>query len=341
MLRILVRRPDGRTETASDLQQAAAWLGDPALLVWIDAEGEPSASLDRLTELFDLHPVTRDDFLHHKERPKIEEFERYTFVVVQAVEALHGSSAIVQEVHLAFRSNALLTVHERPLEALAQVFARVSKDPPSSPAGPCFLVYLISDALVEAFFPLLDRMGEDIDALEDAVLGPAARAHMPRIFALKRLLLQLRKIVSPQREVYNALSRRDSPFIDAHAAVYFRDVHDHWVRAYEMLDSYRDLVANTLDAYLATVSNRLGQVMKQLTVIATIFMPLSFLTGFFGMNFSTIPYAQPWLFAAVLLVMAALPLAMLVVFVRRGWLREDSVVAPHARERRQPQRTAK
>ncbi len=326
MLRILVRRPDGHIETASDLTQAAAWLRDPALLVWIDAEGEPSASLDRLAEVCALHPVTREDFQHRNERPKVEEFERYTFIVVQAVEALHGSAAQVQELHLVLCGNALITVHDRALEPVARVFTRMLKDLPP-PASPSFLVYLLSEALVDAFFPLLDRLGEDIDALEDAVLGPAARAHMPRIFALKRLLLQLRKVVSPQREVYNALSRRDSPFIDAHAAVYFRDVHDHWVRAYEMLDSYRDLVANTLDAYLATVSNRLGQVMKQLTVIATIFMPLSFLTGFFGMNFGSIPYNQPWIFALAVLLMLGLPVGMLLVFVRRGWLQEDAEIA--------------
>jgi len=118
--------------------------------------------------------------------------------------------------------------------------------------------------------------------------------------------VQLRKIISPQREVYNGLSRRDYPLIEPRTAVYFRDIHDHLVLAFEMIDSYRDLVANILDAYLAATSNRLGQVMKQLTIIATIFMPLSFLTGFFGMNFTGIPYDHRWLLYAPLLPSARL-----------------------------------
>jgi magnesium transporter len=133
--------------------------------------------------------------------------------------------------------------------------------------------------------------------------------------------------------VYNAVSRRDYPFIDARTAVYFRDVHDHLVRAFEIIDSYRDLIANTLEAYLACISNRLGQVMKQLTVIATIFMPLSFLTGFFGMNITAIPFDQPWLLWAVLAVTVALPVSMLLFFARRGWLTDDRRIRSWARLR--------
>ncbi len=333
MLRVLIRTTDGQTELANDLATATKALQDPSRLVWVDAESESPESIDRLADAFGLHPVTRDDFRQRNERPKVEEFEHYTFIVVQAIERFERDRALVQELHCAFRANALLTVHEHALESVQKVYERITKDVAEAPANASLLVYLISDALVDTFFPHLDKLGEDIDNLEDAVLGPAARAHMPRIFACKRLLLQLRKIVSPQREVYNALSRRDSPFIDPHAAVYFRDVHDHWVRAYEMLDSYRDLVANTLDAYLATVSNRLGQIMKQLTVIATIFMPLSFLTGFFGMNFDAIPYKQSWLLMLALLFMAALPVGMLIVFLRRGWLRADDTLAAGKRGR--------
>jgi magnesium transporter len=174
-------------------------------------------------------------------------------------------------------------------------------------------------------------LGDEIDDLEDAVVGSTARHQMQRIFDLKRVVVQLRKIVSPQREVYNALSRRDSPQIDPRSSVYFRDVHDHLVRAYEMIDSYRDLVANTLDAYLAAISNRLGQVMKQLTVIATIFMPLSFLTGFFGMNFTGIPFGSRWLMGTALGVMLALPMVMLLFFARRGWLTERRRLSSWAR----------
>jgi magnesium transporter len=179
----------------------------------------------------------------------------------------------------------------------------------------------------------LEALEDEIDALEDAVVEAPARARMRRVFEVKRVLVQLRKVVSPQREVYNALSRRDYSYVEARTAVYFRDIHDHLVRAFEMIDSYRDLVANTLDAYLAATSNRLGQVMKQLTVIATIFMPLSFLTGFFGTNFTSIPYDRRWLFLLVLTAMFVLPVLMLVAFLRRGWLTDNRRITSWTRLR--------
>jgi magnesium transporter len=222
-------------------------------------------------------------------------------------------------------------VHDRPLDAVNRVFDRCAADHRLLQHGASFLLYLASDAVVDGYFPVLDGLGDEIDALEDAVVGGPARRHMRRLFDLKRVVVQLRKIVSPQREVYNALSRRDYPNIDPRTAVYFRDVYDHLVRAYEVIDSYRDLVANTLDAYLAAQSNRLAQVMKQLTLIATIFMPLTFITGFFGMNFTGLPFSRTWLMWAVLAVTVAMPVGMLLVFARRGWLTEGRRISSWAR----------
>jgi len=323
VLRILVRHGDGRIETPKDLSGLGGVLADSNCLLWVDAEAEPRESLDALANLFRLHPITLDDLINRNQRPKIEEFEEYVFLVTHALRAIHADELDTEEIDVTLRRNALLTVHRRPLEYLQRVFDRSAKDSRILQHGPDFLVYLLSDALVDAYFPVLEALEDEIDALEDAVVQAPARARMRRIFEVKRVLVQLRKVVSPQREVYNALSRRDYPYIEARTAVYFRDIHDHLVRAFEMIDSYRDLAANTLEAYLTATSNRLGQVMKQLTVIATIFMPLSFLTGFFGMNFTTIPFDRLWLLAAAVTVMGMLPLLMIVVFLRRGWLTDD------------------
>ena len=320
MRKILIRHSDGTVQAGADLASMTVALRDPGSLVWVEMEGEPPNALQELSSQFDLHPVTVEDFINKKQRPKVEEFDHYTFLVVHALRSTGGNKVETDEVHIIIKSNALLTVHDRPLYAVKLVSDRFMTDSGFLRNGPSFLLYLLSDALVDAYFPVLDALGDEIDALEDAVVTYPARARMHRIFELKRVLVQLRKIVSPQREVFNALSRRDSLLIESKAAVYFRDVHDHLVRAYEIVDSYRDLVANTLDAYLAATSNRLGMVMKQLTVIATIFMPLSFLTGFFGMNFTSIPYDRPWLFAMLLMVMLGLPIAMVIVFARRGWI---------------------
>jgi len=332
-LRILVRRPDGRTETLTDPRGLVGTLGDPRCLTWVDAEAESPEGLDVVARLFALHPVTLDDLINRNQRPKIEEFEEYAFLVIHALRAIQGDEVDTEEIDVALRRNAILTAHARPVDCLQRVFDRSAKDSRILQHGPDFLVYLVSDALVDAYFPVLEALEDEIDALEDAVVQAPARARMRRIFEVKRVLVQLRKVVSPQREVYNALSRRDYPYIEARTAVYFRDIHDHLVRAFEMIDSYRDLAANTLEAYLTATSNRLGLVMKQLTVIATIFMPLSFLTGFFGMNFTTIPFERLWLLVAALAVMGALPLLMIVVFLRRGWLTDDRRITSWARLR--------
>jgi len=331
--RVLVGKGDGAVETTADVSRVAEALQDPRCLLWVDAEGEPAEALAAVAARFDLHPVTVEDLIHRNQRPKIEEFDRYIFLVIHALSAVRGDELETDELHVALTPSALLTVHDRPLEAVKRLFDRCATDPRPFQHGAGFLLYLLSDAVVDAYFPVLDALGEEIDSLEDAVVQAPARARMRRLFEVKRALVHLRKIVSPQREVYNALSRRDYPHIDAHTAVYFRDVHDHLVRAFEVIDSYRDLVGGTLEAYLASISNRLGQVMKQLTVIATIFMPLSFLTGFFGMNFAGIPYDRSWLLGGVLLAMGILPAAMLLFFARRGWLGEDRRLTRWARLR--------
>jgi magnesium transporter len=333
VLRILIRHPDGRIETSSDLAVATTALAAPDTTVWVDAEAESRESLEALAGLFELHPITLDDFINRDQRPKIEEFDRYVFLVIHTLLAARGDEVETAEIHIVLKPRSLLTVHDRPLDILGRVFDRCRGESRVQQNGPSLSLYLLSDAVVDGFFPVLDSLGDEIDALEDLVVEAPARARMTRIFDMKRVLVQLRKIISPQREVFNALSRRDYPYIDARTAVYFRDVHDHLVRAYEMIDSYRDLVANTLDAYLAVTSNRLGQVMKQLTVIATIFMPLSFLTGFFGMNFTTIPFHRWWLLMLAVMAMASVPVIMLLYFLRRGWLAEDRRITSWVRLR--------
>ena len=333
MQRFLLWRNDGTIETKAEPAVVAEALKDPGALLWLDAEGESAEALQALAGRFDLHPVTAEDFVNKNQRPKIEEFDQYTFLVVHGLRGIQGNEVETDELHIALKANCLLTVHEAPLDVVKRLFDRCEADPRILQHGSGFLLYLLSDVMVDGYFPVLDSLGDEIDDLEDAVVVAPAQARMQRIFELKRVLVQLRKIVSPQREVYNTLSRRDSPYIGLNTAVYFRDVHDHLVRAFEIIDSYRDLVANTLDAYLAGISNRLGQVMKQLTVIATIFMPLSFLTGFFGMNFTAIPYDTRWLFGLLLATMLGLPPAMFWFFLRRGWITDDGRITPWSRLR--------
>jgi len=186
-----------------------------------------------------------------------------------------------------------------------------------------FLLYAILNALTDSYFPILDSIDDLIDELEDVTVTDTSNEVQLRIFRIKRALANMRRTISPQVEVANALVSRTGKLIPAKAEPYFADVHDHLIRAFEILDSYRDLMSGMLDVYLTTVSNRLNEVMKQLTIIATIFMPITFITGVFGMNFGHLPQVEHdngSLFWIALLLMAIITVMQIWYFRRRKWL---------------------
>src|SRR5438132_10436423 len=189
--------------------------------------------------------------------------------------------------------------------------------------GMPFLLYALLDALVDSYFPVLDDIDGIIDDLEDVTVNSTSNDVQVRIFRIKRSLTQMRRVISPQVEVANALVGRTGKFIPAKADPYFADVHDHLLRAFEVMDSYRDLMSGMMDVSLTTVSNRLNVVMKQLTIIATIFMPITFITGVFGQNFGHLPqveYDNGYLFWVVLVFMGLITVLQIWYFKKRGWL---------------------
>ncbi len=318
MIRALVHGEGGTAEIA-DRAAIAALHKARAGFLWVDLEGAAPDEGEWLGATFDLHPLAVEDLLHRNQRPKLEEYEGQLLLVLHAV-GRQGHGIVTSEVHLILASTYLLTVTEGRVEGLARVFERCRRDPRPMVDGGSHLLYLLSDAVVDAAFPVLDALEDEIEQIEDQILARPTRAGLRRVFTLKRDLVQLRRVLSPQREVYNALSRRGYPLVDARASLYFRDVHDHLVRASEMLEAYRDLLGNTLDAYLSMMSNRLNEVMRRLTIIATIFMPLSFVVGFFGMNFSRIPWDNRLIFIVVVALMVLIPGGMLFWFWRSGLL---------------------
>ncbi len=320
MQRVFCRHDDGTVEEGVELTRLPELLQDPHACLWVDLEGEPPETVEAVSHHFALHPVTTEDFLHRNQRPKIEEFDGYIFVVVYGLKPIQGDEVVTDEFDIAIGKNWIVSVHDGRMEAMKRVYDQVHDGPKALDGGPSFILYRISDILVDSYFPALDALEDQIDALEDDVVQRPTQERLHQIFALKRTLVHLRKLVSPQREVYNALSRRDHTYIDPKSGAYFRDLHDHLIRATEIVESYRDLVSNMLDAYLATISNRLNDVMRRLTVIATIFMPITFITGFFGMNFTGIPYSWNWLLGAIILAISITPLAMLIWFIRSGWI---------------------
>jgi magnesium transporter len=253
---------------------------------WLDLEDPSDEKLRKLGERLGLHPLTVDDAQTFNERPKIEEYDNYVYLVIYGVDpSTTPGGTLLREVHLIVSGDYVITIHRGPLDALAELRARVGTHPLR---GEQYLIYKVLDAVISTFFPVLTRTDDDIDEIEESVIQEPKEEILHRIFALKRDLVAMRRVVTPMRDVFarNADRITELPGLEADERLYFRDVYDSLIRVSDMVDSYRDLLSGATDMYLSTVANRQGEVSKQLTVIATIFLPLTFITGFFGQNFS-------------------------------------------------------
>ncbi len=311
----------GRAGTAVVEQDRIALTQGKGMHCWVDLAGPSEDELAWLQQTFDFHPLTIDDCRHFNQRAKVEEYDTYLFITMAVPRrAVNGQEMEADELHAFLGSDYLVTVHANSMPAIETIRQRLLADKASSKLAPDFLLYVVTDLLVDRYFPILDEIEEDIDAVEDEVLAQPTRATLNRIFALKQDLIYLRKTAGPAREVFNALAGRRFPLVSARTGIYFRDVYDHLVRTYEIIETSRDLLSNSLDAYLSVVSNRLNEVMKQLTLIATIFMPLSFLVGFGGINFESMPFQSAVAFAVFVVALAVSPIALLAWMRRKEWM---------------------
>jgi magnesium transporter len=290
-------------------------------LRWIDIQEQSESEMVLLSERFRFHPLTLEDCLHFDQRPKVEEYDEYLFVVLHAfVFRNDDCDAEPEEVHLFLgRENYLVTVHTSGVAAIDAVWKRAANDASLAARGPDFLLYLVADAIVDASFPILDRVNDALERIEDSVLEKHDPQDLARIFELKRTLVLMRKVLSPERDVVAVLARRGDSRISEKTALYFRDVYDHLVRIYESIDAARDLLGNALDAYLSMNSSRTNEIMKRLTLLSAVFLPLTFITGFFGQNFEHLPFRSDALMYAMVAACAAIPSAMVFAFKRSGW----------------------
>jgi magnesium transporter len=252
---------------------------------WLDLLAPSDEDLTQLGELFGLHPLAVEDTIKFSQRPKLDDYADHVLLVFYGIH--DGASAEPEpvEVHIFISGHAVITVHRDPCGPLAEIRNRLETGPKFREG---YVVYRILDALTDSFFPYLTKMDDEIDDLEDAMVEHPTDEQLHRIFHLKRTLITLRRVVAPQRDLLasggDLISRLPGLDVDK-AHDYFRDVYDHLIRISEQIDSYRDLLTGALDVYLSTVSNRMNGVMKQLAVVSTIFLPLTFVTGFFGQNF--------------------------------------------------------
>jgi len=254
--------------------------------VWVDYEGPSEEDIAELARLVNLHPLTVEDAQQFRQRPKIEEYEGYVFAVVFGVDPGTASGGpLLREVHMVISGAYVVTIHRRPFAALTDLRARYHEQDVRSEQ---FMVYTILDAVTATFVPVLSRIDDDIDELEQQVIDDTDEEQLRRIFSIKRDLVAMRRVVTPMRDMFARRAEHiaELPGMDSDDRLYFRDLYDGLIRTSDLVDSYRDLLSGATDMYLSTVANRQGEINKQLTIIATVFLPLTFLTGFFGQNFS-------------------------------------------------------
>jgi magnesium transporter len=306
-------------EIQFDRERVAALLARGSFF-WLDLDRPSEGDFEILRDVFGFHPLAVEDSEQFDQRAKLDDYDDFVFLVVYGA-APDGDRLV--EVHCFYSERFLLTVHHDDTPAFAEIRRRYQQREDAIDR-PSLLLYRIVDGLVDSFFPILGDFDDRIDELEDAIFQRATDEQLQEIFRMKRLLVGMRKAVSPQRDTFASLMGRMGELsgLADEDERYFRDVYDHLIRISDMIDSYRDLLTSAMDVYLSTVSNRLNAVMKQLAVIATIFLPLSWLTGFFGQNFGWLTgHIGHWeAFVGVGVGTELVALAILLVFFkRRGW----------------------
>jgi magnesium transporter len=275
--------PAVRVLTAIDREELVA-LRQRDEFFWLELHDPSEAEVDQLGEQFGLHPMAVKDLQAFGRRPKLDDFGDWVLLVFYGARLNQESRVELVEVQLVVSGSYIISLHRDPLPELDDLRDSLEHRPPPNES---FVVYRVLDVLTDTFFPVLGSMDDAIDELENAVVENPTDEQLQRLFRLKRDFVTMRKVVTPMRDIFARAGDDiiDLPGLEPGTRDYFRDVYDHLIRISDLIDSYRDLLTGAMDVYLSTVSNRLNVVMKQLTVIATIFLPLTFVTGFFGQNF--------------------------------------------------------
>lgn len=303
-------------------------LQDPGGLLWVDFEATIPADDEKiLTGVFGFHPLAVDDALQETHVPKVDDWGEYLYIVLSTVRlgVKDGVTLDSQELDVFLGKNYMVTHHDQPITAIQRVWSSVQRDDRHLRRGADHLLYRLVDEVVSQYMPVVDEIDDEIDSIEDEIFNDHRASILERIFSLKRAVLQLRRFVDPQREVLNRLARDDYEVIDSRERVYFRDVYDHLVRLHDLIESLRDLIGGALDTYLSVVNNRMNDIMKTLTVITTLFMPISFMVGFFGMNyFAPVANTGAWTdipsLITTLTILVLTPVGMFFWIRRRGWM---------------------
>lgn len=298
-------------------------LKEIATVSWINIDGLHDLNLiETLGRHFRIHPLTLEDIVNTGHRPKAEEFDEYLFLVFKMLYYDEDQRHIESEqVSMVLGRNFLISFQELPGDVFDPVRERLQKNKGRIRRSGCdYLAYALIDAVVDHYFMVLETLGDKIEVLEDALLQEAEPEVLHQIYQLKRELIYFRKQVWPIREMINRLVKEESAFIDDEVDIFFNDVYDHTIQIIDTIESFRDVLTGLLDVFLSTASNRMNEVMKVLTIIATIFIPLTFIAGIYGMNFEHMPELRwRWAYPALWGIMIAVFVGMILWFKHKRW----------------------
>lgn len=317
-------QPVVREERLASAEACAPYVGAPGL-TWINVDGlHDAACVSRLGQLFGLHPLVQEDIVHTGQRPKLDEMDDALFVVVKMLRYDEDARTLHSEqVSFVLKRGLLLTFQEK---AKGDVFGEVRKRLLSGAGrlcrgGPDYLMYALLDSIVDNYFVVLERMGEDIEEVEEGLMAAPSPDVLETVYGLRREALYLRKFIWPLREVLARLEKGAGDFVDEGTIVYLRDLYDHTIQVMDTVETFRDMLSGMVELYLSAVNLKLGEIMKVLTVISTLFIPLSFLASLYGMNFENMPELKTrYGYFVVLGVMAGVACGMVLFFHRRGWV---------------------
>ena len=297
---------------------------DTPTITWINIDGLHQVDIiEKIGKNFDFHPLLLEDILNTEQRPKIEDFDTHIYLVLKMLYYDDKTNEINSEqVSIIFGQNYVISFQEKEVDVFNPIRERIRTGKGRiRKMGADHLAYSLIDAIVDGYFIILEKLGENIEDVEEKMMANPTPETLHSIHKLKRRMISLRKSVWPLREVVNALERYDSSLIQDNTRIYLKDVYDHTIQVIDTVETFRDMLSGMLDVYLSSISNKMNEIMKVLTIIATIFIPLTFIAGVYGMNFENMPELRwQWGYPAIWSVMLFIGILMLVYFRKKKWL---------------------
>ncbi len=311
------------SEEFKEIQMDLTKIEKP-FIKWIDIYGLTQIKvIEEIGRQFNLHPLVLEDILSPNQTPKLEDFGNYIFAVLQKLSWNQEKEDFdYEQISLILGENYVISFQERDTNLFNPIYERIHVPKGKVRVmGADYLFYVLIDIIIDDYFIVIEKVGENIENIEDILIKNPEPATLQNIYRLKRSSIELRKSIWPIREVINKLQREQSNLIGDELHIYLRDIYDHIFRISDLLENYRDIIFGMLDMYLSSVSNRMNDIMKVLTIISTIFIPISFLAGFYGMNFHYMPeLSKPMAYPILIMIMASIALVMLYFFKRKKWI---------------------